>query len=110
MSAIAQAAPRRARSRTRTARRPFTGGVLWIVVIAALLAGVVAINVLVLRLNVQLDDLRHTRAELKAEIATTRAQLSSASANVRIETEAATKLGLGPADPNATTYLRLDGP
>ena len=110
MSTIAQTAPRHARSRTRTARRPFTGGVLWIVASAALLAGVVAINVLVLRLNVQLDDLRHTRAELKAEIATTRAQLSSASANVRIETEAATKLGLAPADPNAMTYLDLDGP
>jgi len=109
MSAIAQAAPRRA-ARTRAARRPFAGGVLWIVVIGALLAGVVAVNVLVLRLNVQLDDLRRTRAELKAEIATTRAQLSSASANARIESEAATKLGLVQADPNETTYLRVDEP
>ena len=33
----------------------FGGGVLWIAVIGALLAGVVAVNVLVLRLNVQLD-------------------------------------------------------
>jgi cell division protein FtsL len=108
MSAIAQAAPRRGRA--RAAQGAFTGGVLWIVVIGALLAGVVAVNVLVLRLNVQLDDLRHTRAELKADIATTRAQLSSASANARIESEAATKLGLVEADPNATTYLRLDEP
>jgi cell division protein FtsL len=103
MSTIAQPALRRARA----GRSAFTGGVLWIVLIAALLAGVVAINVLVLRLNVQLDDLRHDRAELKAEIASTRAQLSSASANARIETEASTKLGLVEADPNATTYLRL---
>ena len=104
MSTIAQAAPRR-RARSGGA---FAGGVLWIVVIGALLAGVVAINVLVLRLNVQLDDLRRDRAELKAEIAATRAQLSSASSNARIEHEAATKLGLVEADPNATTYLRLD--
>ncbi len=76
--------------------------------VAVLLAGVVAINVLVLRLNVRLDDLRHDRAELKAEIASTRAQLSSASANARIENEAATKLGLVEADPNATTYVRLE--
>ena len=76
--------------------------------IGALLAGVVAINVLVLRLNVELDDLRRTRAELKADIATTRAQLSSASAKARIESEAARKLGLVEADPNATTHLRLD--
>jgi cell division protein FtsL len=106
MSTIAQPALRRAR-RARTGRSAFRGGVLWIVLVAALLAGVVAINVLVLRLNVQLDDLRHDRAELKAEIASTRAQLSSASANARIETEAASKLGLVEADPNATTYLRL---
>lgn len=106
MSTIAQPLGRRARA--RVGRGAFTGGVLWIVLVAALLAGVVAINVLVLRLNVQLDGLRHDRAELKAEIASTRAQLSSASANARIETEAATKLGLVEADPNATTYLRLD--
>lgn len=104
MSTLAQPALRRARA----GRTPFTGGVLWIVGVAALLAGVVAINVFVLRLNVELDGLRHTRAEIKAEIATTRAQLSSASANARIETEAASKLGLVEADPNATTYLRLD--
>ena len=104
MSTIAHASPRR----IRVASGTFRGGVFWIVAIALLLAGVVAINVLVLRLNVELDGLRHTRAELKAEIATTRAQLSSASSNARIETEAATKLGLVEADPNATTYLRLD--
>jgi len=103
MSTIAQPA----RPRVRVGRSAFTGGVLWIVLVAALLAGVVAVNVLVLRLNVQLDDLRHDRADLKAEIASTRAQLSSASANARIETEAATKLGLVPADPSATTYLEL---
>lgn len=107
MSTFAQVAPGR---RARAARGAFAGGVLWIVVLGALLAGVVAINVLVLRLNVQLDDLRRDRAELKAEIATTRAQLSSAASNARIEHEAATKLGLVEADPNATTYLRLDGP
>jgi cell division protein FtsL len=104
MSTIAQPALRRARA----GRSAFTGGVLWIVGVAALLAGVVAINVFVLRLNVELDDLRRTRAEIKAEIATTRAQLSSASANARIETQAASKLGLVEADPNATTYLKLD--
>ena len=104
MSTIAQPAPRR----LRVGRSAFTGGVFWILVVAVLLAGVVAINVLVLRLNVQLDDLRRDRAELKAEIATARAQLSSASANARIETEAATKLGLVKHDPNQTTFLRLD--
>ena len=111
MSTIAETAARPARRvSTRGARGAFRGGVLWIVVVGSLLAGVVAINVLVLRLNVELDGLRRTRAELKADIATTRAQLSSASANARIESEAATKLGLVPADPNDTTYLQLETP
>jgi cell division protein FtsL len=104
MSTIAQPALRRA----RVGRGAFTGGVLWILLVAVLLAGVVAVNVLVVRLNVQLDDLRRDRAELKAEIATTRAQLSSASANARIETEAASKLGLVKHDPTQTTFLRLE--
>jgi cell division protein FtsL len=103
MSTIAHPALRR----VRVARGAFGGGVLWIVVIGALLAGVVAVNVLVLRLNVQLDGLRHSRAELKAEIATARAQLSTASSNARIESQAASKLGLVPADPSTTTYLQL---
>jgi cell division protein FtsL len=107
MSSIAQPTLRR---RPQVARRAFSSGVLWIAVIGTLLAGVVAINVLVLRLNVELDELRRTRAELKAEIATTRAQLSSASAKSRIESEATTKLGLVEADPNETTHLRLESP
>jgi cell division protein FtsL len=107
VSTVAEAglAPRR---RTRVSRGAFGGGIAWIVAAGLLLAGVVAINVLVLRLNVELDELGRTRAELKADIATTRAQLSSASANARIESEAATKLGLAQADPNATTYVPLE--
>jgi cell division protein FtsL len=107
MSSIAQVPGRSVRG-VRVVRGTFAGGVVWIVGIAVLLAGVVAINILVLRLTVELDDLRRTRAELKAEIATTRAQLSSASSNATIENEASTKLGLVEADPNATTYLRIE--
>ena len=44
MSTIVEAAPRR----VRAARGAFRGGILWIVVVGSLLAGVVAINVLVL--------------------------------------------------------------
>jgi cell division protein FtsL len=104
--AEAHAAPRRA----RIPHVGFSGAVVWIVAVGVLLAGVVAINVLVLRLNVELDELGRSRAELKADIAATRAQLSSASANARIESEAATKLGLIAADPNATTYVPLNEP
>ena len=40
---------------------------LWICVIAVLLAGVVALNVAVLRLNVQLTGFDQERARLRAE-------------------------------------------
>ena len=52
-------AQRRAEPRSRRAAdarpRSTLGGMLWIVVVAVLLAGVVAVNVAVLRLNVRLD-------------------------------------------------------
>ena len=83
------------------------GGVVWIVLCAVFLAGIVAVNVVVLQLNVELDQLGRERAQLKADIAATRAQLSTASANVRIETDAAAKLGLIPADPALTEYVDL---
>ena len=52
--------------------RPF-GGVVWIVVLAVLLAGIVAVNVAVLQLNVRLDELGRERVQLRAD--TNRAQL-----------------------------------
>jgi cell division protein FtsL len=115
MSTIADArAVKPARRRTqkaassRRARRTFAGGVLWIVVLGVLLAGVVAVNVAVLQLTVRVDRLGSERAELKADNARLRARLSSASASMRIEQEARTKLGLVPADPLQTTYVRVD--
>jgi cell division protein FtsL len=112
MSAIAEAPvareARRAKSKGRSSRAPFAGGVAWIVVVGALLAGIVAVNVLVLQLNMQFDGLSRQRAQLKADNALLRSQLSSASANVRIEEAATTRLGLVAADPLTTTYVRLD--
>lgn len=108
MSTVAQAA-RSARARTRTRARPrlLAGGVIWIVLFAVLLAGVVAVNVSVLRLNIQLDQVGRERSELKGDIAGLRSGLSSASATARIERLAEKELGLRQADPDTTTYLRL---
>ena len=98
MSALARERPRRSAARSRSegaARRArSTGGVLWIVVLGALLAGVVAVNVVVLQLNVRLDELDHRRGELKADTARLRSQISTAAANVRIDREARERLGL----------------
>ena len=108
MSTVAQAA-RTARARTRSRPRPrlLAGGVIWIVLFAVLLAGVVAVNVSVLRLNIQLDQVSRERSELKGDIAGLRSGLSSASATARIERLAEKELGLRQADPDTTTYLRL---
>ena len=89
------------------AKRRVTGGVLWIVVVAVLLTGIVALNVAVLRLNVELDRLSRERANLRAENAVLQSQLSSAASSQRIQTLAAKRLGLSPADPSTTTYVDL---
>jgi cell division protein FtsL len=104
-----------ARSRKRPAARvapkprPF-GGVVWIVVLAVLLAGVVAVNVAVLQLNVRLDELGRERVQLRADTNRLSSQLSSASANARIESQARTRLGLVQADPALTYHVQLVPP
>ncbi len=98
------------RTRKRVAPRPVArprtfGGVVWIVLFGALLAGVVAVNVAVLQLNVQLDDLNRERFQLRADNAGLSSQISSAGADARIETQARNKLGLEPAE--TTEFIDL---
>ena len=108
--AVAQPRRRRPpRARTRAKARPF-GGVLWIVVLAVVLGGVVAVNVAVLQLNVRLDELGRERVQLQVETKRLRSQLSSAAANARIESQAQTQLGLVPADPALTFHVQLPSP
>ena len=83
-----------------------TGGVLWIGVIAVLLAGVVATNVAVLRLNMRLDHLARERADLRAKNAELSSQLSSAASTPRIHALAA-RSGLVQATPQQTHYFAL---
>jgi cell division protein FtsL len=110
MSSVAQAA-RAPRARTaRSARRRtwlVSGGVLWIALFAVLLAGVVAINVAVLRLNLQLDEAGRERTDLRTDIAQLRSEISSAAATNRIERLANGELGLVEVEPEDTTYVQL---
>ncbi len=114
MSTIAQApasGKAKARSSTRAesarSRAPFAGGVLWILLIGVMLAGIVAVNVVVLQLNMEFDGLSRERAQLRADNALLRSRLSSASSHLRIEDAAKVKLGLQEADAGTTTYVRL---
>ncbi|MSO96041.1 MAG: hypothetical protein EXQ81_09675 [Thermoleophilia bacterium] len=111
MSTIAQApAARKARrtpAKSVRAGTPFAGGVVWIVLIGVFLAGIVAINVVVLQLNMEFDGLSRERAQLRADNALLRSRLSSASSHLRIEDAATARLGLQEADGLTTTYIRL---
>jgi cell division protein FtsL len=101
--------PRRrpaAKPAAKRAARPRTfGGVVWIVLFGALLAGVVAVNVAVLQLNVQLDDLGRERVQLRADNARLSSKISSAGADARIESQARNRLGLAPAEQ--TEFIEL---
>jgi len=102
----------RARPKPRAVRRPVprrrvTGGVVWIGAVAGLLAGVVALNVAVLRLNVRLDELSQERTNLRAENAQISSEIAARAASGRIVTLASGRLGLVPAGPDNLTYLPL---
>lgn len=111
--AVAAPAPRvrvrpsaRPKARTRRRTRRVTAGVIWISVLALLLAGIVAVNVAVLRANVAVDNLDKQEIQLQAENAALASQVSSANASIRIE-QMARKLGLVPASASNTSYLDL---
>jgi cell division protein FtsL len=97
----------RVRARERSAPRLLSGGVLWIVVFAVVLSGVVAVNVAVLRLNLRLDTVSSEDTQLKSDIADLRSELSNKAATYQIERAAKNELGLVQADPNQTTFVEL---
>ena len=115
-AAAARALPAPARTRTRArpkaarkpaSRRRVAGGVVWIGVVGVLLAGVVALNVAVLRLNMQLDDVGRERTQLRAENAQLSTQIAARAASGRIVSIASDQLGLAPVTAENRTYLDL---
>ncbi len=115
--ATAEAAPaRRPRAKPKSAPAPrrrskarfgVAGGLAWIMVTGVLLAGIVALNVAVLRLNVRLDHLNTQQDQLLSGNAAIALQLSSQASSPRIVSVARQRLGLVPADPATTTYVDL---
>jgi cell division protein FtsL len=99
---VAAPEPRR---RTRPGRR-VTGWILWISIFAVLLAGIVAMNVAVLRANIAVNRLNSRETQLQEENAALASQVSAAASSLRIES-AARRLGLVPAPASDTSYLDL---
>jgi|1186.fasta_scaffold291684_2 cell division protein FtsB len=106
-AAAVQATTRRRAAASRRPVNPLRNGVTTIVVVALLLAGLVAVNVGVLGLNVRLDRLSRERAELRDQNAALASRLSSAKASPLIEARARTRLGLVPPGPDKITYVEL---
>jgi hypothetical protein len=77
----------------------FIGGVL--------LAGIVFVNLAVLRLNLRLDSATQERTKLKAENAALASQLSAALASGKIQSLAHARDGLVEADPSSIGYINL---
>lgn len=92
------------RPRSRAQGRRVTGGIVWISAFAVLLAGVVALNVAVLRANMRLSELNKEQLQLQAQNQTLASNVSSAASSIRIE-QIAHRLGLVPAPSTDTSYL-----
>jgi cell division protein FtsL len=93
---------------TRVKRRARArGGILWIAFSGVLLAGVVFVNVAVLRANLSLDSTTNQRAKLRAENQALQSQLASALASPKIQSRAQHQLGLVAADPSSIRYLNV---
>ena len=99
------ARPARPRARARSQRR-VRGGIAWIAAFGVVLAGVVALNVAVLRVNMQVSRLDKAQIELQAQNAALSSQVSSAASAQRIE-QVAHRLGYVPAPATDTSYLEL---
>jgi cell division protein FtsL len=93
--------------RRREQRARARGGILWIAVSGILLAGVVFVNVAVLRLNLALDGVNADRVKLRAENAALQSQLSSEMRTAQIQAQAGKQLGLVYQDPSIYGHIDL---
>lgn len=99
-----RAAP--ARTRRKPTQRRVRAHIVWMILFAHLLAGVVAVNVAVLRAHVAVTRLDQQRAKLQAQNQALASRLSAASSAPRIEA-AAQRLGMVQAPAADTSYLVL---
>lgn len=94
------------RSRRKPTQRRVRGHIVWMILFALLLFGIVAVNVAVLRAHVAVSQLQDQRAKLEAHNQALASALSAADSAPRIEA-AARRLGLIQASAGNTKYLEL---
>lgn len=94
------------RSQRRATQRRVRGHIVWMILFALLLFGVVFLNVAVLRAHVAVTHLDQKRTQLQNENEALASRLSTASSAPKIE-GAARRLGLVQATASATSYLDL---
>jgi cell division protein FtsL len=97
---------RSVRSRRRLTQRRVRGHIVWMILFALLLAGVVAVNVAVLQAHLAVSRLDDQRARLEARNQALASEVSAASSAPRIEA-AARRLGLIQAPARSTSYVDL---
>ena len=97
------------RSRRKPVQRRVRLHIVWMVVFALLLAGIVAVNVAVLRAHVAVSQLDQKQAQLQARNQALASELSQASSAPQIE-RAAHRLGLEQASAGNTSYTDLTSP
>ncbi len=83
------------------------GGIVWIVALATLLTGVVAVNVAVLRQNMQLESYATEQTQLRDQNFKLRSKLSQATSSPHVERLAQKRFDLVPAASDQTTYIQL---
>jgi hypothetical protein len=114
-AAVAAPAPARkarrkpsVRARPRANRRPgLLGWIVWIVLLAVLFGGIVALNVAVLQLNVRLQQANDRKADISARNLALAGRLSSAGSTPQVAAKAERQLGLVPVAPDRLTYVDL---
>ena len=102
----AQRPARSVRSRRRFTQRRVRGHIVWMILFALLLSGVVAVNVAVLQAHLAVSRLDDARARLEARNQALASEISAADSAPRIEA-AARRLGLIRAPAGSTSYLDL---
>jgi len=94
------------RSRRKPTQRRIRGHIVWMILFALLLFGVVAVNVAVLRAHVSVSRLDEKRAQLEAKNQALQSALSAANSAPKVEA-AARRRGYVPASAGNTSYLDL---